>query len=491
MKLLKENWILALVIIEAAILRLYQLSPYLQFLGDEGRDALIVKRMIVDHQFTLLGPTASVGGFYIGPIYYYFMLPFLWVAKLDPVGPAVMSALFGIAMVGLTYLFCKQLWNKQTALLAAFFVALSPYMVYTSRFSWNPNPVPLFSLLAIYFLYLASKKGKLIYTFLTGISVGVILQLHYMGLIILPIIAIASLLIIPGRRLLFHFLVGALGTILGSSLFLLFEIRHDFTNIRSAWEFITRSSEPVGPRSANPVVLFDDVLRRLYEIDFKMKGTAIRFLYYLSFVPFTFFLIKKFTTGKRKVIILTTWLLLSVFGVGFYRGQLLPHYFGVIIPLPFIILASAVTLFWKNRLWKLAGILTVFSLTALMIAGMYFWSPPNNLVEQTKSIDRAVLDLAGNEPFNFALITPGNSDHAYRYFLEIWGRSPLTIESPAIDPKRTSITNQLIVVCEDPDCKPLGHPLWEVAGFGRAEIVAQKIGPIGIKVYKLIHYTGR
>ncbi|EKD67760.1 MAG: hypothetical protein ACD_48C00233G0002, partial [uncultured bacterium] len=74
------------ILVLAAYLRLYRIADYMTFLGDEGRDVLIVKRMIVDHKFTLLGPTASVGGFFMGPIYYYFMLPFLWAWNLNPVG---------------------------------------------------------------------------------------------------------------------------------------------------------------------------------------------------------------------------------------------------------------------------------------------------------------------------------------------------------------------------------------------------------------------
>ena len=97
-------WILLLlVIILGGYLRLWKIADYMTFLGDEGRDVLVVKRMLVDHKFTLLGPTASVGGFFLGPIYYYFMIPFLWLFNLNPVGPAVMVGLFGTATIALVY----------------------------------------------------------------------------------------------------------------------------------------------------------------------------------------------------------------------------------------------------------------------------------------------------------------------------------------------------------------------------------------------------
>src|SRR3989344_1677571 len=100
---MKKFLLLFFILGVAAYLRIWHISDYMTFLGDEGRDMLVVKRMIVDGKWTLLGPTASVGGFFMGPIYYYFMLPFLWLWRLDPTGPAVMVALFGIATVYLVF----------------------------------------------------------------------------------------------------------------------------------------------------------------------------------------------------------------------------------------------------------------------------------------------------------------------------------------------------------------------------------------------------
>ncbi|MDZ7586952.1 MAG: hypothetical protein U0946_04300, partial [Patescibacteria group bacterium] len=65
-----------------AILRFYRLPQTLQFLGDQGRDALVLKDLVVNFNLPFIGPITSVGGFYLGPLYYYLMAPFLWVARL-------------------------------------------------------------------------------------------------------------------------------------------------------------------------------------------------------------------------------------------------------------------------------------------------------------------------------------------------------------------------------------------------------------------------
>src|ERR1035437_9349467 len=139
----KTNIVLLTVLILAAFLRLYRIQDYMTFLGDEGRDVLVAYNILHGH-LTLLGPTSSVGGFFLGPIYYYFMAPFLLLFNYNPVGPAVMVALFGIATVWLIYKFCSELFNRQIGIIAAALYAVSPLVIAYSRSSWNPNPLPFF-----------------------------------------------------------------------------------------------------------------------------------------------------------------------------------------------------------------------------------------------------------------------------------------------------------------------------------------------------------
>ena len=115
---------------------------------------------------------------------------------------------------------------------------------------------------------------------------------------------------------------------------------------------------------------------------------------------------------------------------------------------------------------------------------------PNNQLDQAKEIAQFVVDRSEGKPFNFAFITGGNSDHEFRYFFKLWGKEPVTIENPQIDPQRKTVTDQLLVVCDMDPCEPLGNSLWEVAGFGRAEIAGS--WPVSVvKIYKLTHYQGK
>lgn len=248
----------------SAFLRLYRIEDYMTFLGDEGRDVLVVYNILHGH-LTLLGPTSSVGGFFLGPIYYYFIAPFLWLFNYNPVGPAVMVAIFGIVTVWLVYKFTSEFLNYKTGIIAAFLYAISPIVIYYSRSSWNPNILPFFSLLTIYVLYKATINKNLKLFFISGILLGVCLQLHYLALFLGAIVFFYILFSEKTFELLnltkkYLFVFG--GFLIGWSPFIAFEIRHGFTDFKSIFNFLIHSGNTGA--SSNYFYTVYDVFFRLF-----------------------------------------------------------------------------------------------------------------------------------------------------------------------------------------------------------------------------------
>src|SRR3989344_5206070 len=91
-----QVFLLALVLITAIFFRFWQIRDYVVFLGDEGRDMIVMRNMVLNHRPVFLGPTASVGGFYLGPIYYWMATPALALFAFDPIGPSVLIATIGV-----------------------------------------------------------------------------------------------------------------------------------------------------------------------------------------------------------------------------------------------------------------------------------------------------------------------------------------------------------------------------------------------------------
>ncbi len=189
----KIFWIVLSLTIFGAALRLYKLPETLQFLGDQGRDALRVARIFKQGDLVFIGPVTSIGNMYLGPLYYYFMLPWLWLSYPSPLGPAYAVATLSIITISLLYLLGQELVGKKAALFATVCITFSSVVITYSRFSWNPNPAPLFGLLLLWALYRAWKNSPR-YWMLVAVIFSVLIQLHYMTLLsIFPILIVLSL----------------------------------------------------------------------------------------------------------------------------------------------------------------------------------------------------------------------------------------------------------------------------------------------------------
>ncbi len=506
---------MGIILAIAAFLRLYRIQDYMTFLGDEGRDVLVAYNILHGH-LTLLGPTSSVGGFFLGPIYYYFMAPFLLLFNYNPVGPAVMVALFGIATVWLIYQFCSDLFNSKIGIIAASLYAVSPLVISYSRSSWNPNPLPFFSLLALYVLYKAANKNSKKLFFIVGLLLGIAMQLHYLALF-LGVVVFAYVITIQiykqKREWVKVFLEAAkqnflifLGFIVGWSPFLAFEIRHNFPDFKNIFNFVLHS----GNTGVNPNFFFT-----VYDVFFRIFGRLVFYfpakeqlkLYSLSVVNLWTILIlllavlsmvfllknlyKSFQLKKenfKPYLLLSLWFFIGVLLFGFYKKSIYDYYFAFMFPLPFILVGGCIFQIYElKKIGRLSAALILFIVILLNLQGIPFRYPANRQLNQMETIAQFVNDKTQGKPFNFALITGGNSDYAYRYFFTIWGHPPVIIQNSQNDPQRKTVTSQLLVVCESLPCHPLGNSLWEIAGFGQADIAGHWDVSV-VQIYKLIHH---
>ncbi|MBI2431170.1 MAG: glycosyltransferase family 39 protein [Candidatus Levybacteria bacterium] len=528
-QLRSHHLLLFSILLFAAFLRLYRIDEYMTFLGDEGRDALTVYN-ILHGKFTLLGPTASVGGFFLGPIYYYFMAPFLWLFNYNPAGPAVMVAIFGVATVWLIYRVGSVFFSVFTGLVAASLYTLSPVVIAYSRSSWNPNLIPFFSLLTIYTVYLATRKRNMFLFLVCGSLLGIAMQLHYLALFLGVIIGVYVPFIyilrwFNNRKYGFLFetiktyILIFLGFLFGFTPFLAFEFRHGFPNIQSIVRFVFSSGETGGNSKFFTIV--GDVFSRLFarlvtafpppeqvslqesvaSLDLFLGNITISvgswyiFTLFLAFLATGFFLMQFYRTIRdnnqhlESRLIIFLWLILGVGLFGFYKKPIYDYYFGFMFPLPFLLVGNMLQLFWgkKRKKYLVFGLIVFSIILVFNLQGIPFRYAPNRQLAQVEKIAQFVLSKTERKPFNFALITQGNSDHSYRYFFRLAKKDPIKIETFEKDPNRLTVRDQLFVICETHPCYPLGHPLWEVAGFGRAEIVETWDVSV-VKVYKLVHY---
>jgi len=420
---------LLFILLLGAYLRLYRIPEYMTFLGDEGRDMLVIKRMIVDHKFTLLGPTASVGGFFLGPIYYYFMLPFVWVSGLNPAGAAVMVALFGIATIYMVYRLGRDVFGVGVGLVAAALHSLSPVVIAYSRSSWNPNLVPFFSTLLMWLMWRSIVKNERRLLFWVGICLGIGLQLHYLFLFLFPVVGLWYLLYGRNRAWLPYYALGIVGFVVGYGPFLAFELRHGFPNTISIYNFL-REGEGTG-------LVFETFWKNIADVSYRLFGRLVfrlpppeqyvnvsamsqmlwtigtKFALYTSVVLLGAFLIiprrfmqyfkeKGYLQFRQGATLFLLWFVVPLFLFGLYKKGIYEYYFGLFFALPFLLTALIIKSAYMKVFGKVVAIVAVLGLMYLNWEGRPFKFEPNNQLEQAKTISAAAYEKAEGKPYNFA-----------------------------------------------------------------------------------------
>lgn len=464
-KFLTKNWLIILVLLIASFCRLYRISDYMEFLGDQGRDVVIVRDFLKNGNLFFIGPQTSIGNMYLGPFYYYLIAPALLLANFNPVGPAIFVALLSVATTYLIYFVSRKWFNPQTAYIAAFLYSISPVAIKFADFSWNPNIMPFFALL---FIYMMTEKRYL----WASLSFIMCLNSHYLALILLPLAFIIWLknykkdLIKPTIIAIFIFLLSLTPQ-------LLFDLKHHGQNINALSTFFIKRETTVNLKvyKSLPVIpqLFNQINTSL------LAGKNINFGIVVSIILFLGLIYLYFKHRNSKYIYCLLWYFFGLIGLGLYKQHIYDHYFGFLFPVLFILVAYLI-----SKLPKLLAIPIFISLTIFSIFNNPFLQSPNSQLKTTTKIADLIIANSNNQDFNFALLAKQNYDPPYRYIF--------SKKNAPVKLLQDKVTTQLFVVCEpfQIDCNPINNPEWGIAAFGWAKIDSQwEIN--GIKIFKLLH----
>ena len=498
-----EFVLLLVILLVGAFCRLYKINEYMTFLGDEGRDVIIVRRLLIEHHPPLIGPGTSIGNMYLGPAYYYMMAIPLLLANFNPVGPAIFISTLGIVTVLFLWFVVREWFpsNKINigALVAAFLYAISPVVIIYSRSSWNPNIMPFFALATIYFMWRVWQKKELKSLIIVGITFALCMQSHYLALLLLPTLGIIWLITFfktqNKKRLFVYSIISVILFLLIMSPLAIFDFRHNFINFNAMKAFFTDRQTTV---SVLPWKAIPDMWPNLVNITTDLVGaknaTVGLIVSIITAISFVFvFLFKKEKYDFKKVsviLIITLWLGFALIGLGLYKQHIYDHYYGFVFTAPFIILGGIVQYVINKK--RVVGVLVVSVISAVVVFIDVQNSPlkfvPNRQLERAQVVSKKVEEISGMQRFNFALVAESNYDSGYRYFLDIDHAKVIDID---LGNTKGTITDQLIVVCErvKEKCDPTHNAKTEISHWGWSKVVAEYDDVFGVTIYRLGHVS--
>ena len=233
----KISYLILLVsLVVGGYVRFHDIINYAVFSFDQGRDMLVVWDIVYNHNLTLIGPVTGLQGVFLGPFYYYLLvIPFI-LSGGHPMSSAIFTALVGMATIPLSYLVLLKLFNRTTAAIAAIIIALSPYLVFYSRFAWSPNILPAIALV-FYFCLVRVCQGKVKFAYLGTLALAMALQIEAASAIFyIPTIVVAYLIFRPkvGFKSLIY--CGLILLVFVSPL-ILFELKNNFLITKNLIKF--------------------------------------------------------------------------------------------------------------------------------------------------------------------------------------------------------------------------------------------------------------
>jgi len=367
----KEVFLIAILSCFACLIRIYKLSTLMPFYGDVGRDFLVAKNILTEHQFPLFGPPTSLGWLRLGPLVYYLWALAFLIWGFQPVSIAYLVILFDLGTMVLIYLFGFRFLDRRKGFIAALLYAFSPLAIFHSRIALHTSLSPFFVMLTVLFFsyWLDTKKERFLY--LSFFAAGLMLQTHLaMGIIVFC--------------LLFHLLLkekGA-GKIFRSFLFLLIPLIPllfaDFAQKRFMMaKFIAwipyRVLSFFGILTAKNVFTFKRGLKTIQVFASSIQKTIFLpnqflscFLLFISLL-YSYRLVKK---NKIMKFLLTTILFSAV--TFFIHGEPQEHYLIFLVPFFALFLSNFLVDLLKGRFLALAFFLLVFILSINIVSLVRF-----------------------------------------------------------------------------------------------------------------------
>lgn len=306
-----QLFLLILIILLAFFFRTFKVIERADFGHDADLFSWIVKDIILDGHPRLIGQETSAQGIFIGPLFYYLLVPFFIAFNMDPAAIIVPLTIIGILTVLSYYFVFTKLFNYKVGLIISFLYAvLISCAVWFDR-RWAPSTPTNLWTIWYFFTVVMISRGKYWVLPILGVLIGLIWHIHIAllpALFAIPIAFIVSKKIPPKSQIV-KFIVAL---VVSSIPLIIFELRHNFSQILNLLQNLTTRHEGATGFYKFQIVI-EMVTRNLNSLFFAPQSFKItnNFLFPVILLISSLWLVKSKIVKLKEFIPMYGW----VFGV--------------------------------------------------------------------------------------------------------------------------------------------------------------------------------
>lgn len=438
----RDYLFLLLIVVVNLILRLWRLEELFHFTYDESVFAFIGKRMFINGHIPLIGGVTPFH-VHLSPFFYWLSGLILFVSNLNPLGWGVAAAIISFLTIILLFFLTKEVFSARIALLSIVIYSFSVLINIDDRHYWGLTFNPLISLVILYSLFKIIKAQK-IYFFPLALALGFAFHTDPSTLVFFPLIALTFIkfkISLKNR----YFLVSLLIFLLSFLPLAIFDLRHNFVNIKSVFQYVPETKASTGfsaSRLLNSFELIPGLLARIIYlpkntdlakeysycqvyVEEKLQDVSL-FLLFSAVIILLFGIFRKSKNKHDKVTkFVFNFLLLSVFlGVLIYKGLLgrpfFEHYLSTLIPL--LVIFTALFIERILNAAKFIGVILVSLFVLINFTNLTYVYHSYGFKIETSAVKWAISNTKTD--FSLESLSACFRYNGYRYLFMLYGKEP-------------------------------------------------------------------
>lgn len=430
----KENkidlFILIGILVVAFVLRIYRLPEMVGFDFDQEYAAIFASGIINEYPVQLLGQGLSVQGLFMGPFYFYYLVPFFAIFNLHPIGGYIGSIVLGLIITALYYFLLRDVFGRKAGLIASFLRAILFLKIGNDWVMAPSYSSELVILLTWYFLY---KYWKGSYKYLVGLGFvfGLYTSFHpilFPFYLVFIIFIILKHFVKRDKIKIRYFVFSFLLFLIPLAPLVLFEYLHKFQEVKVLFALDGTSSAT----SKTTKDLIDYSL-----IVLKYPGTVLGISKLMNIIiPFSILIysgfilmsIKKLSFYEEKFHLLFFPITIIVFICYYYFLQIrMSDYYLLGVEVIFFIYLCGILGFLMEKKFKLTLLILAIILVLNLKLLVDHWNRPFSLsLKDKESVVREIARLAPDNKLNLNLTYDYGQQYGFGYLLRLY----------KIDPKR-------------------------------------------------------
>lgn len=425
----KKPFILLLIILLiSAILRFYRLPEMANFDFDQEYASNFAYAVLKEYPLQLIGQGLSIQGLFMGPLYFYFLVPFYALTNLHPIGGYIGSVVLGIITIFAYYWVGKKIFNTTAGLIAAFFRGVLFSFIDAD---WTLTPAFSSDIMVVItaFLFYKYWHGEIKSLIPLGFVFGLFTSFHP---ILFPFYLVFTVIFILKRKIpSFKILtLSSLAFLLPLTPLILFEFLHNFLEVK---QLISLFSGNLTESKNYFESLIKYILVNLYE-PYRMFGiTNIPKVYfsYGLFAILLFLSFKKIGFWKdsfHKVFFITTYLVFILYYT-FFPTNVSEYYFSAIGILIILYTSASLSLLAKKYLPLLLGILVIISIVNIKaVVGKWNYPALITLAHKDFIVKEILKRQPNDQEFFVSYIKNPGWNFGFDYLFKLYGHLPQTKE---------------------------------------------------------------